>query len=66
VTARIGPVQIGSVTLANPVMTASGTAGYGTELASYLDLASLGAVEIDRAAYGRRLDDALRLVSPFT
>ncbi|MBA2294117.1 MAG: leucyl/phenylalanyl-tRNA--protein transferase [Actinobacteria bacterium] len=29
-------------------------------------LASLGAVEIDRAAYGRRLDDALRLVSPFT
>lgn len=29
-------------------------------------LASLGAVEIGRAAYGRRLDDALRLVSPFT
>ena len=36
-------VQIGSVQLANPVMTASGTAGYGTELAAYLDLASLGA-----------------------
>ncbi len=36
-------VQIGSVQLANPVMTASGTAGYGTELAAYVDLASLGA-----------------------
>ncbi len=36
-------VQIGSVQLANPVMTASGTAGYGAELAAYMDLASLGA-----------------------
>jgi dihydroorotate dehydrogenase (NAD+) catalytic subunit len=37
-------VRIGSVELANPVMTASGTAGYGTELAAYLDLSALGAV----------------------
>lgn len=37
-------VRIGSVELGSPVMTASGTAGYGTELASYLDLADLGAV----------------------
>ena len=36
-------VRVGSVELANPVMCASGTAGYGTELASYLDLSSLGA-----------------------
>lgn len=35
--------QIGSVTLASPVMPASGTAGYGTELGAYVDLASLGA-----------------------
>jgi dihydroorotate dehydrogenase (NAD+) catalytic subunit len=34
------------VTLPNPVMTASGTAGHGTELAAYLDLASLGAVVV--------------------
>ena len=34
---------VGSVTLANPVMTASGTAGHGAELADYVDLASLGA-----------------------
>lgn len=37
-------VSVGSVTLSGPVMTASGTAGYGTELAPYFDLAELGAV----------------------
>jgi len=37
-------VQVGSVRLKSPIMTASGTAGYGTELASYLDFATLGAV----------------------
>lgn len=36
--------RVGSVTLPNPVMPASGTAGYGTELGAYVDLASLGAV----------------------
>ena len=39
-------VAIGSVTLPNPVMTASGTAGHGAELAPYLDLARLGAVVV--------------------
>jgi dihydroorotate dehydrogenase (NAD+) catalytic subunit len=38
--------SIGSVHLANPVMTASGTAGHGAELARYMDLASLGAVVV--------------------
>ncbi|MFN2608353.1 MAG: dihydroorotate dehydrogenase [Acidimicrobiales bacterium] len=37
---------IGSVRLPNPVLTASGTAGHGTELRSYVDLASLGAVVV--------------------
>jgi len=37
-------VQVGSVELANPIMTASGTAGYGDEFAAYFDLASIGAV----------------------
>jgi dihydroorotate dehydrogenase (NAD+) catalytic subunit len=41
---------VGSVTLANPVMTASGTAGYGTELARYLDLSALGAVVVKSLA----------------
>ena len=43
-------VSIGSVELANPVMTASGTAGYGTELAGYLDLSTLGAVVVKSLA----------------
>jgi dihydroorotate dehydrogenase (NAD+) catalytic subunit len=38
--------RVGSVALANPVMTASGTAGHGDELARYVDLASLGAVVV--------------------
>jgi dihydroorotate dehydrogenase (NAD+) catalytic subunit len=39
-----GRVQVGSVELRAPVMTASGTAGYGVELADHLDLSALGAV----------------------
>lgn len=35
--------QVGSLTLPNPVMPASGTAGHATELGAYLDLARLGA-----------------------
>ena len=38
--------SVGSVRLANPVMTASGTAGHGAELARYFDLSSLGAVVV--------------------
>ncbi|HET6964432.1 MAG TPA: dihydroorotate dehydrogenase [Acidimicrobiales bacterium] len=38
--------KVGSVTLANPVMTASGTAGHGAELAPYMDLSALGAVVV--------------------
>lgn len=40
-TTRVGPVQ-----LANPVMTASGTAGHGDELGAHLDLGALGAVVV--------------------
>lgn len=37
---------VGSLRLANPVMTASGTSGYGDELGRYMDLSSLGAVVV--------------------
>ncbi len=37
-------VRVGSVELSAPVMTASGTVGYGTEFRDLLDFASLGAV----------------------
>ncbi len=43
-------VRIGSVTLQNPVMTASGTAGYGTELAASFDLSALGAIVVKSLA----------------
>ncbi len=38
--------RVGAVTLPNPVMTASGTAGHGAELGAYVDLSSLGAVVV--------------------
>lgn len=38
--------RVGSVELRNPVMTASGTAGHGAELAGHVDLAALGAVVV--------------------
>lgn len=42
--------RVGSVALPNPVMTASGTAGHGTELAPYMRLADLGAVVVKSLA----------------
>jgi dihydroorotate dehydrogenase (NAD+) catalytic subunit len=36
-------VRVGKIQMRNPVMTASGTAGYGPELAQFFDLAELGA-----------------------
>lgn len=38
--------RVGSVELPNPVMTASGTAGHGAELARSFDLSQLGAVVV--------------------
>jgi len=45
-----GSVTIGSVQLPAPVMTASGTAGHGAELAPYMDLSALGAVVVKSLA----------------
>ncbi|HET6873512.1 MAG TPA: dihydroorotate dehydrogenase [Acidimicrobiales bacterium] len=38
--------RVGDVELKSPVMTASGTAGHGAELAGHMDLSSLGAVVV--------------------
>lgn len=38
--------RVGSVALANPVMTAAGTAGHGAELGAFVDLAALGALVV--------------------
>ena len=37
-------VQLGTLLLKNPVLTASGTFGYGEEIAAYFDLSQLGAI----------------------
>jgi dihydroorotate dehydrogenase (NAD+) catalytic subunit len=37
-------VEIAGIKLRNPVMTASGTFGYGSEFAEYVDLESIGAI----------------------
>src|SRR5262245_32069576 len=39
-------VQIGSLTLKNPLIAASGCFGYGVEYADIVDLASLGGVAV--------------------
>jgi dihydroorotate dehydrogenase (NAD+) catalytic subunit len=38
--------RVGTLELPNPIMTASGTSGHGTELADYGDLSGLGAVVV--------------------
>lgn len=37
-------VEIGGLQLKNPVMTASGTFGYGIEFADFIDLSRLGGI----------------------
>ncbi|MDP2753783.1 MAG: dihydroorotate dehydrogenase, partial [Nitrospirota bacterium] len=39
-------VQIGHLKLKNPVMTASGTFGYGEEYSEFVDLSMLGAIVV--------------------
>ena len=48
-------VNIGSLNLINPVMTASGTFGYGEEYAPYLDLNQLGAIVVKGLSLEPRL-----------
>ena len=37
-------VKVGNVSLKNPIILASGTCGFGRELAEYMDLSKLGAL----------------------
>jgi dihydroorotate dehydrogenase (NAD+) catalytic subunit len=48
-------VKIGSLKIKNPVMTASGTFGYGEEYASYVDLNQLGAIVVKGLSLKPRL-----------
>ena len=48
-------VQLGKLKLKNPVMTASGTFGYGEEYAEYVDLNRLGAIVVKGLSLKPRL-----------
>jgi len=47
-------VDLGFLRLRNPVLTASGTFGYGTEFAPFLELSSLGGVVVKGLYFGPR------------
>ena len=47
-------VDLGFLKLRNPVLTASGTFGYGTEFLPFLDLAALGGIVVKGLYYGPR------------
>src|SRR2546423_2962278 len=47
-------VQIGSLTLKNPLIAASGCFGYGVEYADVVDLATLGGVAVKRLFLNER------------
>jgi dihydroorotate dehydrogenase (NAD+) catalytic subunit len=47
-------VDLGFLKLRNPVLTASGTFGYGLEFAPFLDLAHLGGIVVKGLYYGPR------------
>ena len=46
-------VNIGALQLKNPVMTASGTFGYGLEFADFIDLSGLGGIIVKGTTYRR-------------
>lgn len=48
-------VSVGSMRMKNPVMTASGTFGYGEEYAPYVDLNRLGAIVVKGLSWEPRL-----------
>lgn len=48
-------LQLGTLTLKNPVMTASGTFGYGTEFSDFMDVGKLGGIVV-KAVTGSNRD----------
>ena len=56
-------VNIGNLSLKNPVMTASGTFGYGKEYADFIDLSKLGGICVKGTTlYDRQGNDYPRMV----
>ena len=53
-------VQLGPLKLKNPVMTASGTFGFGAEWADFYDLSRLGAIMVKAVTVKPRLGNAMQ------
>lgn len=51
-------IQIGNLKLKNPVMTASGTFGYGTEYEDFIDISKLGGIVVKGTTGERREGNA--------
>lgn len=51
-------VQLGKIKLKNPVMTASGTFGYGTEYADFMDLSRIGGMVVKGTTLRERQGNA--------
>ena len=51
-------VQVAGLTLATPILTASGTFGYGEEYADFVDFAKLGAITVKGTTLAPRLGNA--------
>ena len=47
-------VNIGSLELKNPVMTASGTFGYGEEFADFIDISQIGGIIVKGTTLNHR------------
>ena len=47
-------VKLGNITLKNPVMTASGTFGYGEEFEDFFDIGSLGGIVVKGTTGSKR------------
>ncbi len=52
-------VTVGTLVLKNPILTASGTFGYGLEFAPYVDLASLGGIIVKGLSLEPRLGNPM-------
>ena len=48
-------VNIGRMTLKNPVMPSAGTFGYGKEFANFLNLEDLGAIVVNRISLNPKM-----------
>ena len=53
-------VNIGELQMKNPVMTASGTFGYGEEFSDFIDIARIGGIIVKGTTLHKRMASAVK------